>query len=142
MIKVKIVKISADAIMPKYATNQDAGCDLCGLEDVVLKPGERISIKTGIKMEIPIGYYGRVAPRSGLAFKNGIDTLAGVIDAGYRGEIAVIIINHGKEDFKIEKGNRIAQMIFEKIDQAEFEEVEELNITERGDGGFGSSGIK
>ena len=93
-------------------------------------------------MEIPIGYYGRVAPRSGLAFKNGIDTLAGVIDAGYRGEIAVIIINHGKEDFKIEKGNRIAQMIFEKIDQAEFEEVEELNITERGDGGFGSSGIK
>ena len=142
MIKVKILKISADAILPKYATDHDAGCDLYGLEDAILKPGERISIKTGIKMEIPIGYYGRVAPRSGLAFKNGIDTLAGVIDAGYRGEIAVIIINHGKEDFKIEKGNRIAQMIFEKIDQAEFEEVEELNTTERGDGGFGSSGIK
>lgn len=142
MIKVKIAKTSNDAILPKYATSQDAGCDLYGIEDVVLKPGERISIKTGIKIEIPIGYYGRVAPRSGLAFKNGIDTLAGVIDAGYRGEIGVILINHGKEDFKIEKGNRIAQMIFEKIDQAEFEEVEELSTTDRGDGGFGSSGIK
>lgn len=142
MIKVKILRTSPEAIIPKYATEQDAGCDLCSIEDLVLKQGERISVKTGIKMEIPIGYYGRVAPRSGLAFRNGIDTLAGVIDAGYRGEICVIIINHGQEEFKINKGDRIAQMIFEKIDQANFEEVESLNISDRNENGFGSSGIK
>ncbi len=142
MIKVKIVRISEDAILPKYATNQDAGCDLYGVENFILKPEERVSVKTGIKIEIPIGYYGRIAPRSGLAFKNGIDILAGVVDAGFRGEVCVVMINHGEEDFKIEKGNRIAQMIFEKIDQAEFEEVKDLSITERGNGGFGSSGIK
>lgn len=142
MLKVKISKTKENAIIPKYATLNDAGCDLCSTEDYILEPGERLVVSSGLKMEIPIGFYGRVAPRSGLSVKNGIDTLAGVIDSGYRGEIGVVIINHGYEDFKIEKGTKVAQMIFEKIDQAEFEEVEELSNSERGAEGFGHSGNK
>lgn len=142
MIKVKIVKISEDAIVPKYATSQDAGCDIYSIEDVIIKSKEYKSIRTGIKIEIPEGYYGRIAPKSGLALKNGIDTLAGVVDSGYRGEINVLLINNSNFDFNIEKGNKIAQIIFEKMDQAIFEEVKELNETDRGENGFGSTGLK
>ncbi len=142
MIKIKILKISPDAIIPKYATKQDAGCDLCSVENLTIKKGEWLSIKTGIEIEIPFGYYGRIAPRSGLAFRNAIDTLAGVIDSGYRGEICVILINHGKSDFVIKKGDRIAQMIFEKIDQAKFIETNLLSSSDRDKKGFGSTGIK
>lgn len=142
MIKVKIIKISEDAIIPKYATSQDAGCDIYSIENVLIKSKEFKSIKTGIKIEIPNGYYGRIAPKSGLALKNGIDTLAGVVDSGYRGEINVVLINNSDNDFKIEKGSKIAQIIFEKIDQAIFEEVKELNESDRGGNGFGSTGLK
>ena len=95
---------------------------------------------TGISISIPRGYYGRVAPRSGLALRDGIDVLAGVIDAGYRGEVGVILINFGDKSFAFRKGDRIAQLIIEKCHEVEWQEVDELNGTARGDDGFGSSG--
>lgn len=141
-MKVKILKINENAIIPKYATPGDAGMDLYSMEDYVLKSGERKLFLTGIKMEFSKNYYTRIAPRSGLALKYGIDTLGGVIDSGYRGEYGIILINHGEKDFKVEKGMKIAQVIFEKIGRAKFAIVNELKDTKRKDGGFGHTGNK
>lgn len=142
MINVKISKAKDNAIIPKYAKPNDAGVDLCSTEEYTLKPGERKLISTGLKISLPKGYEAQVRPRSGLALKNGISIVntPGTVDADYRGEIGVIAINLGQEAFKIEPGMRIAQMIFNKVEHATFEEVKELDATERGEGGFGHSG--
>jgi len=142
MESVKITRIKENAVIPSYAKPGDAGVDLCSTEEYELKSGERKLISTGIKIAIPDGYEAQVRPRSGLAIKHGIGVVnsPGTIDSGYRGEICVILINHGEEPFKIESGMRIAQMVFNKVEHAAFEEVDELDETERGEGGFGHSG--
>lgn len=139
-----VKRLHPDASLPVYGSGQAAGMDLhayCPGEEIVLNSGERQLIKSGIAVAIPEGFYGRIAPRSGLAFKNGIDVMAGVIDSDYRGEMGVILINLGNADFKIKHGDRIAQMIIEIAPQMEVIEVENLDDTERGAGGFGSTGV-
>lgn len=121
----------------------DAGADLVAGEDKVIPPLERTIVGTGVFIEIPYGYYGRIAPRSGLANSHGINTLAGVIDSCYRGEIKVVLHNTDRyESFTVRMGDRIAQLIIEKHYNFEFIEVEELEDTERGQKGFGSTGIR
>jgi len=144
MIQIKIKKIKENAIIPKYVHQGDAGVDIYSTEDYVLKPGERVLVSTGIKIAVPKGYEAQIRPKSGLALNNGISIVntPGTIDAGYRGEVGIIAINLGKESFKIEKGKKIAQMVINKVEEAEFEEVEELDNTTRGEGGFGSTGHK
>jgi len=134
----------ADVPLPAYKNQGDAGFDLHAAESAVLKPGERQVISTGLKMAIPLGYEAQVRPRSGLAAKHGISLVnaPGTIDTGYRGIVGVILINHGNEDFEVEKNMRIAQMVINKVESVEFEETEILDDTNRGEGGFGSTGTK
>lgn len=140
-MKVKIKKLVPEAILPKYATVGDAGMDLFALEGVSLKPGERIKVKTGIAIEIPLGYVGLVWDKSGVSTQYGIKTLAGVIDSGYRGEIQIGIVNLSLEDYVLHQGEKIAQMLIQTVERPELEEVEEnLSGSERGEGGFGSTG--
>ena len=145
-MKIKIVNKSNNAL-PNYGTANSAGMDLRAfLPDgaLALKPLERALVPTGLFMEIPEGFEGQVRPRSGLAIKNGVTVLnsPGTIDADYRGEIKVILVNLSNEAFEIVPGERIAQMVFAKHETAEFEEVETLDETRRGQGGFGSTGTK
>mgnify|MGYP003623479353 FL=1 len=128
--------------MPKYETSGAAGVDLAAAEDGVIHAGERRLVPTGIFMEIPQRYEGQVRPRSGLAIKHGITMLnsPGTIDSDYRGEICVILYNSSQEPFHYKKGDRIAQMVFAKVEQAEFEVVESLEGSARGSKGFGSTG--
>ena len=144
-MKVNIVNKSKHEL-PHYATSQSAGMDLrANLEEpILLKPLQRTLVKTGLFMELPIGYEAQVRPRSGLAFKKGITVLnsPGTIDADYRGEISVILVNLSDEEFVIEDGERVAQMVIAKHEQADWEVVVELVETERGTGGFGSTGVK
>jgi dUTP pyrophosphatase len=144
-MKVSIINKSNNAL-PSYETAASAGLDIRAfIEDkLTLSPSERKLIKTGLFLEIPEGYEAQVRPRSGLALKNGITVLnsPGTIDADYRGEIGVILINHSSENFEINSGDRIAQLIFAKVEQAVWFETESLNETERGEGGFGSTGKK
>lgn len=132
--------------MPAYATEQSAGMDLRAslTESVTLKPMERRLIPTGLYIELPAGYEAQIRPRSGLALKKGITVLntPGTIDADYRGEIGVILINLSAEPFVIENGERICQMVIARYESAELIEVEELSETERGEGGFGHTGKK
>ena len=143
MITVKIKK-TKEVKTPSYAHKGDAGIDLYSAEEYTLKPMERKLISTGIKMAIPLGYEGQVRPKSGLAINHGLSFVnaIGTIDGTYRGEIKIPCINLGEKEFKIEKGNKIAQMIFNKIEEAAIEEVNELDITPRNEGGFGSTGLK
>lgn len=123
------------------ANPSDAGMDLRASEDALIQPLGRVTVPTGIHLEIPNGFYGRVAPRSGLAHKHGIDVLAGVVDSTYRGEVKVVLHNTDRyEVFRVSAGDRIAQLIIEKHYNFKFVEVEELRPTDRGSGGFGSSG--
>ena len=144
-MKVNIVNKSKHKL-PHYATSQSAGMDLrASLEEsILLKPLQRVLVKTGLFMELPIGYEAQVRPRSGVAFKKGITVLnsPGTIDADYRGEIGVILVNLSDEEFVIEDGERVAQMVIAKHEQVDWEEVVELVETERGIGGFGSTGVK
>ena len=144
-MKINIVNKSKHEL-PHYATSQSAGIDLrANLEEpILLKPLQRTLVKTGLFMELPIGYEAQVRPRSGLAFKKGITVLnsPGTIDADYRGEISVILVNLSDEEFVIEDGERVAQMVIAKHEQADWEVVVELVETERGAGGFGSTGVK
>ncbi len=130
--------------LPTYATNQSAGMDLCAAieEAIEIGPGERMLIPTGLSMALPDGYEAQIRPRSGLAIKNGVTVLnaPGTVDADYRGEIKVALINMGQDDFTIERGMRIAQMVIAKYEQVEWNLVESLDETERGAGGFGSTG--
>ncbi len=144
-MNIKIINKSSHAL-PNYETNASAGMDLRANlnESVTLKPLERTIIKTGLFIELPIGIEAQVRPRSGLAAKKGISVLnaPGTIDADYRGEIGVILVNLSNQDFTIENGERIAQLIIAKHERAEWEEVEILGETDRGEGGFGSTGVK
>jgi len=139
---LKIKKLNEEAIIPAYQSEEAAGFDLHSIEDYVLKTGERKLINTGLAFETEPGYEVQIRPRSGLAFKHGITVLnsPGTIDSDYRGEIKVLLINLGSEDFEIKKGERIAQAVVAPVIQAEILEVDELNDTKRGKGGFGSTG--
>ena len=141
-MKLKIKKLKKEAIIPSYQTKEAAGFDLHSIEDIILNPGERKLIGTGVAFEIEYGYEVQIRPRSGLAFKHGITVLnsPGTIDSDYRGEIKILLINHSNEKFEIKKGDRIAQAVVAPVIQAEIVEVEELSSTERGEGGFGSTG--
>lgn len=142
-LAVKIINHSNNPL-PKYQTSQSAGMDLHAnlSEAIILQPGERKLIPTGLFMELPEGYEAQVRPRSGLALKHGVTVLnsPGTIDADYRGEIQVLLINHSDLDFEINHGERIAQMVIAKHEQVIWIENESLNNTERGAGGYGSSG--
>ena len=144
-MKIKIVSKSKH-VLPAYETEASAGMDLrANLEEsILLKPLQRALIPTGIFIELPIGYEAQVRPRSGLAFKKGVTVLntPGTIDADYRGEIKVILVNISNEDFVVEDGERVAQMIIAKHEQAEWIQVEVLDETKRGAGGFGHTGNK
>ncbi|MFY8020594.1 MAG: dUTP diphosphatase [Bacteroidia bacterium] len=143
MLAIKIINESKHPL-PAYQTEHAAGMDLqANLESsIMLEPTARKLISTGLKIELPIGYEAQIRPRSGLAFKHGITVLnsPGTIDADYRGEIKVLLINHGNETFEIKDGERIAQMIICKHEQAKWEISEELSETKRGEGGYGSTG--
>lgn len=144
MIDVK-VKIKEGAKLPIYQTKNSAGADICAFIDqpVIIKPFERKLIPTGIFLEIPEGYEAQIRPRSGLAINHGITLLntPGTIDSDYRGEIKIILINLGNKDFTITNGMRIAQMIFSQIIQSNFIVVDSLSATDRGEGGFGHTGL-
>ena len=144
-MNIKIINKSNHAL-PNYETMASAGMDLRAniSEPITLKPLERTIVKTGLFIELPVGIEAQVRPRSGLAAKKGITVLnaPGTIDADYRGEIGVILVNLSNEDFTIENGERVAQLVIAKHERAEWEEVEELSETDRGSGGFGSTGVK
>lgn len=144
-MKIKIINKSKHEL-PKYATTGSAGMDLRANinHPIILAPGERVLIPTGLHIALPVGYEAQIRPRSGLAIKHGITCLntPGTIDSDYRGEIGVELINHGHEPFFINDGERIAQMVIAQYEQAEWVMVEELDETERGDGGYGHTGVK
>ncbi|MBR2359858.1 MAG: dUTP diphosphatase [Bacteroidaceae bacterium] len=144
-MKVQIINKSKHAL-PTYATEASAGMDLRAYlsEPIVLKPLQRCLVPTGLYMALPVGYEAQVRPRSGLAIKKGVTVLntPGTIDADYRGEVCVILVNLSAEEFVIEDGERIAQMVIARHEQVEWQAVEVLDDTERGAGGFGHSGVK
>ncbi len=143
-VKVKCVA-SEGALLPVYKTSGAAGADVCAFlkEDIVIHNGEYTLVPTGLFFEIPEGYEIQVRPRSGLAFKNGVTVLntPGTIDSDYRGELKVLLVNLGKEDFTVKSGDRIAQIILAPVTQADFVQTQLLSQTERGEGGFGSTGV-
>jgi dUTP pyrophosphatase len=141
-LQIKVKSLRSGAILPLRATNRSAGADLHCAEAFTLRPGERKLISTGLAVEIPTGFYGRIAPRSGLAVRHGIDTLAGIIDSDFRGEMKVALINLGDEDVGFEAGERIAQLIIERAEICDYVWADELSETERAEGGFGSTGKK
>lgn len=145
-VKLKTLENAENLPLPFYATEHSAGMDLTAAisEDVVLQPGERKLVKTGLSIALPAGYEAQVRPRSGLALKNGITVLntPGTIDADYRGEIGVILVNLGDEAFTITRGMRIAQMVIAQYARVNINVVSDLDATERGAGGFGSTGIQ
>lgn len=140
MINLNFKKLKEEAVLPAYAHSDDAGFDLFSLEDYSLKPGERHLFLTGLSSEIPSGYFVVIKPKSGLAAKAGIDVLAGVIDAGYRGEWGVILINFGNEKYEFKKGDKIAQGILLKTENGRIIESDKISESERQNGGFGSTG--
>lgn len=144
MYELKISKIDSEALIPSYAHEDDAGMDLYSIEEMEIEPSCTVLIRTGIKIELPIGTEAQIRPRSGLALKHGITVLnsPGTIDAGYRGEIAVILINHSKEIFVIEKHMKIAQMVIKPVYKVKIIETNDLTDSQRGEGGFGSTGLK
>ena len=144
MINVKIKKLNKELKTPSYAHPGDAGIDLYSAETKILPSMHRALVPTGIQMAIPKGYEGQVRPKSGLAINHGLSIVntPGTVDAGYRGEVGVIAINLSEKTIIIEKGQKIAQMIFNKIETAKLTEVDDLEETSRGKGGFGSTGVK
>jgi len=136
-----VKRLSEKAILPVRASKQAAGYDISSAQDVVIKARGKGLVMTDIVIAVPEGYYGRIAPRSGLAWKNHIDVGAGVIDSDYRGNVGVVLFNHAEVDFKVTQGDRIAQLLLEKIITPEVKEVLEIDTTERGAGGFGSTKI-
>jgi len=142
-MNIKIKKLDPNALIPIYQTDEAAGFDLHSIEDYLLKSGDRLLVKTGLSMAMPKGYELQIRPRSGLAYKQGITVLnaPGTIDSDYRGEIMVLLINHSKNDFTINQGDRIAQAVYQTVIQASFIEVANLEDTQRGEKGFGSTGV-
>jgi len=141
-MEFKVKALGPNFSPPFRGSEQAAGYDICSAEDVWILVGEWYAVSTEMAVAIPEGHYGRVAPRSGLAYKNGIDVLAGVCDVDFRGEVKVILINHSKTHFKVKKGDRIAQFILEKISTPPVVVVIDLDETVRGEDGFGSTGIE
>lgn len=142
-MKVLFKRLRPDAELPAYARPGDAGMDLRSVEDAVVPRGGRALVKTGLAMQLPFGYEAQVRPRSGLALKHGVTVLntPGTIDSGYRGEVGVILANFGDSDFPVAKGDRIAQLVIAPVTQAEVEETDVIDATDRGTGGFGSTGV-
>lgn len=140
-MKIRFKKLNNNAIAPKFNGVGDAGMDIYSDSDVLVEPSKVVAVPTGISMELPEGYVALVWDRSGLAIKNGIKTMGGVIDSGFRGEVKVIMTNLSDKELKLEKGSRVAQMIIQRYEVPEVELVEDLSESERGDGGFGSSGV-
>lgn len=141
-MNIKILKLAENAIIPQYAHEDDAGLDLFSLDNLTIKPGQIELVHTGIAIELPENTEAQIRPKSGLALKFGITVLnsPGTIDAGYRGEICVILINHGANEFEIKKGAKIAQMVITPVLHVHIQEVVNLEETARGSGGFGSTG--
>lgn len=141
---LKIKKINENAIIPKRAKLGDSGLDLYSTEEINLIPGTPVLVGTGWQMEVPLGYEIQIRPRSGLAFKNSITVpnSPGTVDCNYRGEVKVILLNLGYSDYLVEKGAKIAQMVVAQVSLCEPIEVTELTETDRGEGGFGSTGVK
>lgn len=141
-VRIKRLPHGEGLPLPAYATDGAAGMDVCAAEDVELAPGGRHAVATGFAVAIPDGYEIQVRPRSGLAFKHGISVpnAPGTIDSDYRGELKVLLINHGQDSFSIARGDRVAQLVLAPVTRAAFTEVEDLDETERGAGGFGSTG--
>lgn len=144
MMELKVKRISEEAKLPQYAHESDAGMDLFSIEEKVINAGETALIKTGIIIELPTETEAQIRPRSGLALKKSVTVLntPGTIDEGYRGEIGVILINHGKVPFKVEKQMRIAQMVIKPVLKVSIKEVKEVESSDRNSGGFGSTGLK
>ncbi len=144
MLKIDIQKIHPSAIIPEYATPGDSGADLYAIERTVIEPGDVAGVRTGIKLRVPEGYEAQVRPKSGLALKHKLTVMntPGTIDSGFRGEILVIIINHGRTAYTIDAGTKIAQLVLCAVERAEFQEVDDISAQEtaRGAGGFGSTG--
>jgi dUTP pyrophosphatase len=134
------IGVGGDGALPQYGSEGAAGADLTASRDVTLAPGARAAVPTGIRLEIPPDHVGLIWPRSGLAVRHGIDTLAGVIDSDYRGEIKVVLVNHGTEPFRIAPGDRIAQLLVQRVERAVFVREGGLASTGRGENGFGSTG--
>jgi dUTP pyrophosphatase len=134
------VGVFGPGYLPDFGSTGAAGADLRAAESLLLPPGERAAVGTGIHLELPEGCVGLVWPRSGLALRHGIDTLAGVIDSDYRGEVKVVLVNHGGLPFEIAEGDRIAQLLVQRVERPRFCRSDRLEPTERGGGGFGSSG--
>ena len=143
-MKLKVKKLAADATVPNYAHPGDAGLDLYANESAELAPGASRMVKTGVAIQLPPGTEAQVRPRSGLAAKHAVTVLntPGTIDEGYRGEVCVILVNHGTQPFAIEKGMKIAQMVIKPVITVDVEETDELSDTSRGEGGFGSTGVR
>jgi len=143
-LKLKVKKLRDDAYLPHYAHPGDAGLDLFACDEAELPAGRSVLVKTGISIELPAGTEAQVRPRSGLALKHQVTVLntPGTIDEGYRGEVGVILINHGQEPFLITPGMKIAQMLVKPVLCVDVEEAEELSDTHRGEGGFGSTGYQ
>jgi dUTP pyrophosphatase len=137
---IKIKKLHEDAIVPNFAHDGDAGMDLYSTQTIVIHPGERVSVPTGIAIEMPLGFVSLIWDKSSLSHNQGLKTLGGVVDAGYRGEVFVGIINLGVADYTLKKGHKVAQFLVQKIERPIIEIVEELPDSHRGEGGFGSSG--
>lgn len=142
-VEVKRLEHGEGLPLPRYATAGAAGMDVVSAEDVVLEPGKRLAVATGLSMAIPHGYEIQVRPRSGLALKHGVSVpnTPGTIDSDYRGELKIIMINHGTQPFVIARGERVAQLVLAPVTLAEWQEVDTLSETQRGEGGFGSTGV-
>jgi dUTP pyrophosphatase len=143
MVQIKVKKLHQDAIIPKYAHEGDAGMDIYAIEDSVIYPKEIKLISTGLSFEVPKGFEIQVRPKSGLAINHGltITNSPGTLDSGYRGELKVILQNESKEHYQIKKGEKIAQIVLARYEQAEIQETLDLEKSSRGDGGFGSTGL-
>lgn len=137
---LKIKRLEKEARLPCYAYRHDAGLDIFSIESVSIAPRERKAVRTGIALEIPEGYVGLVWDKSGVSMKGGVKTIGGVIDAGYRGEIQIGLVNLSGETYHIKKGDKITQLLIQKVEQPKIEEVEELSDSDRAERGFGSSG--
>jgi dUTP pyrophosphatase len=133
-------RVGENGSLPEYSSTGAAGADLRASEPVEIAPGGRAAVPTALRLQIPPGHVGLVWPRSGLAVRHGIDTLAGVIDSDYRGEVRVVLVNHGEGAVRIERGDRIAQLLVQRVERAAFAAVPTIDETDRGEGGFGSSG--
>jgi dUTP pyrophosphatase len=143
VIRIEVTRLDPAAALPAYAREGDAGLDLHALSDVTLAPRHRALVGTGLSIAIPTGYAGLVLPRSGLALTQGVTVLnaPGLVDAGYRGELKVLLVNHGDQPVTLRRGERVAQLVIQRVEQAELVEVAELPPSARGAGGFGSTGI-